>query len=51
MQIAGLPQITGSHNQHESMLDSSDSDININRKVSISKYRKKQAANDAQLLM
>ena len=31
-------------------LDSSD-DINPNRKISIHKYRKKQAANDAQLLM
>jgi hypothetical protein len=33
------------------MLEYGDDDININRKVSISKYRKKQAANDAQLLM
>ena len=31
-------------------LDTSD-DINPNRKISIHKYRKKQAANDAQLLM
>ena len=33
------------------MYYSTDSDINVNRKLSINKHRKKQAANDAQLLM
>jgi len=35
----------------DTLLDTSSSDMNANRKISISKYRKKQAANDAQLLM
>ena len=33
------------------ILDSISSDINPNRKISIHKYRKKQAANDSQLLL
>lgn len=40
-----------SNNQANSMYYSTDSDINVNRKLSINKHRKKQAANDAQLLM
>lgn len=46
-----LPELDqASRNQEGMNIDTSES-INPNRKISIHKYRKKQAANDAQLLM
>jgi hypothetical protein len=44
-----LPELD-TRNQEGMNIDTSV-DVNPNRKISIHKYRKKQAANDAQLLM